>query len=156
MFKKLYTIGYEGLNIEQYIKKLIENDIRAVVDVRRNAFSYKSNFSKDELNSCLLQRNILYYHIPELGIDSNKRKNVKLTIEPEITLFGEEKSQLQILFEEYKRILPTKQKHIELLLNIINKYQNVALTCFEHDYKCCHRHIIAEYIKNEVNIIKHL
>ena len=152
----LYTIGYEGISIDKYIEKLSNFNIKIVIDVRKNAFSYKKGFTKEELKETLLKNNILYYHIPELGIDSEKRKGIKLTIEPTITLFGEEKSDLQKIFDEYKILLPKKEKYINILLNIINKYNNVALTCFEKDYKCCHRSIIADYIKNKVDKVIHL
>lgn len=152
----LYTIGYEGSTIEQYLNKLLINNIDGLIDVRKNAFSYKKGFSKEELKSFLLQNNIIYYHIPELGIDGSKRKNIKLTIEPTITLFGEQKSELQQLFDEYSALLPIKQKYIKQLLTIVNRYHSVAITCFEKDYKCCHRSIIANYIKDKVGKIIHL
>ena len=48
------------------------------------------------------------------------------------------------LFDDYKNNLPTKQKHIERLIEILKQDKLIAITCFEADYKCCHRHVLAE------------
>jgi len=45
----LFTIGYEGISIEQYINKLILNDIKVLCDVRKKSFSMKYGFSKSQL-----------------------------------------------------------------------------------------------------------
>ncbi len=55
MEKKIFTIGYTGFNIEEFINVLKKNNINAVVDVRSNPFSkyypdYDTNRLKDKLN----------------------------------------------------------------------------------------------------------
>lgn len=37
----LFTIGYEGISIDTYINKLLANQIKTLVDVRKNAYSNK-------------------------------------------------------------------------------------------------------------------
>ena len=44
----LFTIGYEGISIDTYINKLLQNYIKTLVDVRKNAYSNKFGFSKKE------------------------------------------------------------------------------------------------------------
>ncbi len=56
------------------------------------------------------------------------------------------------LFEDYKTQLSTKQQYIDKLLQILEQDKLIAITCFEADYKCCHRHILAESL-GEVKII---
>jgi len=49
----LFTIGYEGISLEQYLNKLILNDIKVLCDVRKNTLSMKYGFSKNQLkNAC--------------------------------------------------------------------------------------------------------
>ena len=36
--KTLFTIGYEGISIDKYIQKLLQNCIKTLVDVRQNAY----------------------------------------------------------------------------------------------------------------------
>ena len=45
----LFTIVYEGKNIEEYVQVLEENMVKVVVDVRRNPVSRKYGFSKTRM-----------------------------------------------------------------------------------------------------------
>ena len=72
----LFTIGYEGISLEQYINKLIVNDIKVLCDVRKNPFSMKYGFSKKQLMTVCEGVGIEYVHIPEVGIESNKRQKL--------------------------------------------------------------------------------
>jgi uncharacterized protein (DUF488 family) len=47
--KVLYTIGYKGISVEEYLNKLINNDIKVLCDIRRNPLSMKFGFSKKQL-----------------------------------------------------------------------------------------------------------
>jgi uncharacterized protein (DUF488 family) len=46
----LFTIGYEGVCLEEYLNKLIINGIKVLCDVRKNSLSMKYGFSKSQLN----------------------------------------------------------------------------------------------------------
>ncbi|MDR0676902.1 MAG: DUF488 domain-containing protein, partial [Elusimicrobiota bacterium] len=138
-------IGYEGCKIEDYINKLIKNNVKIVVDVRKNAFSMKHNFKKNILSNSLDKMNIKYIHIPELGIESQDRKNLKSM------------QDYKELFNYYeKKSLSKKNKELKILYNLIKKNSRIALTCFEKDYNMCHRSIIAKHkIFNDFDI-KHI
>lgn len=47
----LYTIGYEGISLEEYLNRLIKNDVKVLVDVRKNPLSMKYGFSKSQLKA---------------------------------------------------------------------------------------------------------
>lgn len=144
----LFTIGYEGISIDGYINKLLQNHIKTLVDVRKNAYSNKFGFSKKEFQYCLEKCGIKYIHIPELGIESEKRqelKTAKSSSSSGYDLFGNGVSNIEYkLFDDYKQNLPSKQKHTKKLLQILESDKLIAITCFEADYKCCHRHVLAE------------
>jgi uncharacterized protein (DUF488 family) len=72
----LFTIGYEGRDIDFFLNVLIQNAIDVLVDVRKNPFSMKFNFTKNSLKNYLENSEILYIHIPELGIEGEKRKDL--------------------------------------------------------------------------------
>ena len=63
----IFTIGYEGFSIEDFIKKLKDSNIQQLIDVRELALSRKNGFSKGILSLKLKEAGILYKHIPELG-----------------------------------------------------------------------------------------
>jgi hypothetical protein len=143
----LFTIGYEGISIDTYINKLLQNHIKTLVDVRKNSYSNKFGFSKKEFVYCLEKSNIKYIHIPELGIESEKRqglKTAKSSSSSDYDLFGNGVKNIENkLFEDYKNNLPSKQKYIDKLLEILAQDKLIAITCFEADHKCCHRHVLA-------------
>jgi len=70
----IVTIGYEGKNIDKFLNILIENDVDILIDVRRNAFSMNFQYIKNKLKDYLESVNIQYMHVPELGIESDKKK----------------------------------------------------------------------------------
>ena len=73
----LFTIGYEGISLEHYLNRLIKNNIKVLCDVRRNAMSMKYGFSKSQLKNACEGVGIKYLHIPEVGIESDKRTELK-------------------------------------------------------------------------------
>ena len=42
----LFTIGYEGISLEEYLVRLLKNNVKVLVDVRNNPMSMKYGFSK--------------------------------------------------------------------------------------------------------------
>ncbi|MFW0860445.1 MAG: DUF488 family protein [Dehalococcoidia bacterium] len=133
----LFTIGYEGLTIDAYLNRLICSNIKAMVDVRSNPHSMKHDFRKNKLRQHLETVGIKYYHIPELGIPSDRRQSL------------DSPRAYQRLFREYENhVLPTQTQAIRRLFELFSQCQRVALTCFEADYRYCHRHKIAEYMEH--------
>ena len=129
----LFTIGYEGLSLEKYINKLIINDIKVLCDVRKNAFSQKYGFSKSQLEAACNGVDILYIHIPDLGIKSEYRQNLM------------SQKDYDILFEKYEKIvLQANPNAIKQIFELLKENKRVALTCFEKDPQQCHRSRIAK------------
>jgi uncharacterized protein (DUF488 family) len=56
------------------------------------------------------------------------------------------KSEENKLFTDYKTNLPQKKKYIDELLQVLNEDKIAAITCFEKDYKCCHRSVLGEFL----------
>lgn len=59
----IYTIGYEGYAIEQFIKKLKDSNVQQLIDVREIALSRKNGFSKSILGEELKKAGIRYKQI---------------------------------------------------------------------------------------------
>jgi uncharacterized protein (DUF488 family) len=136
----LFTIGYEGRDIDFFLNVLIQNAIDVLVDVRKNPFSMKFDFTKNSLKNYLENSEIRYLHIPELGIEGEKRKDL-------FTLKDYEK-----LFENYEKT--TIKENPELLDKIteLSRSHRVALMCFEADVNMCHRGVIARNITQKENV----
>jgi len=128
----LFTIGYEGVSLEMYINKLILNDIKVLCDVRKNSYSQKWGFSKATLQDACEMVGIKFIHIPQLGIESNKRRELNVL------------SDYKRLFASYDAItLVENDKYLLELAGIISTNHRVALTCFEKDVQMCHRGVVA-------------
>jgi uncharacterized protein (DUF488 family) len=135
---EFFTIGYEGHTIDSYIYLLYNNNIKLLCDVRKNALSMKYGFSKNQLKNILNKFNIEYVHIPELGIESDKRQQLNT------------QEDYEKLFDEYqKNILPNKTLYLEQLLTLFKGKKRIAITCFESNPNMCHRNKIAEYLQNK-------
>jgi uncharacterized protein (DUF488 family) len=134
---KLFTIGYEGITLEEYLNKLIINDIRILCDVRKNPFSMKRGFSKKELQKACESLGIKYKHIPNLGIISEKRKELKT------------QKDYNILFNEYElTVLKENKEEIDYIYGLLKTYKRIALTCFEAEHCMCHRSRVSKEIEN--------
>ena len=134
---RLFSIGYEGKTIDEYLNTLITNNVKVLVDVRKNPLSMKYGFSKTKLKNYVERAGLKYIHIPQLGIPSELRKNLN-----SLDAYGK-------LFEYYQSdILPPATEAIAYLQTLIRNHRRIALTCFEADYHCCHRHKITEHLNN--------
>ncbi|GAB4258188.1 MAG: DUF488 domain-containing protein [Vicingaceae bacterium] len=132
----LFTIGYEGISLEKYLQKLLFNDVKLLVDVRRNPLSMKYGFSKTALKKYCNSIGIEYVHLPELGIQSDKRKNLTT------------QNDYNKLFEEYERTTLKETLHSQLkILNMLKQNKRIALTCFEAEPCQCHRTRLAQALK---------
>lgn len=131
----LFTIGYEGISLEAYLNRLIKNDVKVLVDVRKNALSMKYGFSKTQLKIFCANLNIEYLHIPEVGVQSDQRQELKT------------QSDYDTLFETYKKQnLKNTISQQEQILHLLKDKKRIALTCFEANICQCHRKHLAEAI----------
>jgi hypothetical protein len=129
----LVTIGYEGRSLEAYLNLLLKNSVTLLCDVRRNPLSRKYGFSKSTLSKACEGLGIRYEHLPELGIDSEERRDLKT------------QADYDALFVEYERkSLPRQSEALAKIRGWIGESERVALTCFELLPQQCHRHCVAE------------
>lgn len=136
----LFTIGYEGVSLEKYLNKLVSNDVKLLVDVRKNSLSMKFGFSKSLLKKYCESLSIDYIHIPEVGINSDQRQELNT------------QQDYDALFEVYKKTtLKETDSYQTKIIELLSKYKRIALTCFEADICQCHRKPLAEAIaKNPI------
>jgi len=128
-----FTIGYEGSSFEGYLNRLIKDNVKTLVDVRRNPLSRKYGFSKKTLSDTVKKLGIGYVHIPELGIASDKRQELNT------------QADYDRLFNSYeKQELKQNGKALQDLFDIFQKDKRVAITCFEADVCMCHRGRVAK------------
>ena len=132
----LFTIGYEGISLEEYLNRLIRNDVKLLVDVRCNPLSMKYGFSKRQLERYCYSLGIEYIHFPEVGIESEQRQALNT------------QNDYDQLFAVYRKNTLPKTMDTQLkILNLLKINKRIALTCFESNICQCHRKYLAESIE---------
>lgn len=132
--KRLYTIGYEGTDLDQFIAFLERQGITTLLDIRELPLSRKRGFSKTPLSVALEQAGIGYRHVRALGCPPEIRNRLKADGD-----YGR-------YFAAFNRYLLTQADVLEQLLDELDG--NVALFCYERDPAFCHRRSVAERIKD--------
>ncbi|MFA5388530.1 MAG: DUF488 domain-containing protein [Candidatus Omnitrophota bacterium] len=145
-YKTVYTTGYEGRKIEEFIEYLNAYNIQRIVDVREIPLSRKKGFSKSVLRQRLADNDIDYIHIKALGSPSYLRKKVY------------QDKDFDYFFEKYGEHLETCSKELEELYEIVNEKLS-CLLCFEKEYTNCHRSAVANRVSRINGIsfeVKHI
>ena len=135
----LFTIGYQGRSVEDYLGMLSRVQVTLLCDVRRNAISRKRGFSGTALAEACECVGIRYEHLPELGISSERRRQIRT---------GRDR---QRLLAEYRgRDLADRSASVQKILRWATSGERVAVTCFERDPGSCHRSLVAAEIERLV------
>ncbi|HUV41483.1 MAG TPA: DUF488 domain-containing protein [Sedimentisphaerales bacterium] len=134
MSRELFTVGYEGTDIDNFITHLKDNAINCLLDVRETPLSRKRGFSKTALSERLNRENIYYVHFRELG--SPKPIREKLKVNHDYSVF----------FKRVDEYLTSKIETIENAYRYVRE-NTCCLMCFEHLAATCHRKIVARKIK---------
>lgn len=140
----VYTIGYEGTDIERFIATLLAAKVKVLADVRALAISRKKGFSKNRLREALEKVGIEYRHFVELGDPKEGRIAAR---EGKISLFK----------KVYSAHLKTNLAQVALgELGQTVENNATCLMCFERDPAVCHRNIIAESLSSRGILAFHL
>ena len=132
---KIYTVGYEGLDIDNFLSLLAENDIETVVDVREMPLSRKPGFSKKSLASVLNLSGREYVHMVDLGCPKLVRDRYR------------EDGNWKRYTEGFMKHLKTQDDAIAELSALVAT-SNCALLCYEADSNFCHRSMVAGAVKD--------
>ncbi len=142
----LHTIGYEGHDIETFVRDLKKAGIRLVVDVRERPISRKKGFSKNILAAALAEKKIEYVNVKELGAP------------PEIRRRFHDRKDYAAFLDHYARHLAGQEDAVRRVSEWIEP-GGAVLLCLEKDHSHCHRTPIAEKLKSLRSgrlIIEHL
>jgi uncharacterized protein (DUF488 family) len=125
----LFTIGYEGAHLADFLGRLQAVGISVLVDVRELPLSRRRGFSKTQLAGLLEQHGIRYMHKRELGAPREIRHELRET------------GDYRAYFARFNAYLKTQRKALEDLIE--ECVGGVALMCFERDPTECHRSAVA-------------
>jgi uncharacterized protein (DUF488 family) len=129
---QLATIGYEGSALTDFIATLLAAGIERVIDVREIAQSRRPGFSKGALETALVDANIDYQHIRQLGDPKHGRDAARAG---DFELF-------RAIFTAHMDLQASQVALHEAI--VLAEEKKSALMCFERNPKHCHRTIVAD------------
>lgn len=138
---KLFTIGYEGATMDEFLGALREAKVERVIDVRALPLSRRPGFSKTPLRNALAEVGIDYVHLRALGTPADGRAAARAGQKAELERIyaGQlELPEAMVAADEMKRLAAEKPS---------------ALLCFERDPACCHRTLLWQSVAAEAEIV---
>ena len=135
----VFTIGYEGLDIDTFILLLAEHNIETVVDIRELPLSRKPGFSKKALTDVLNRSGFEYVHMADLGCPKLVRDRYR------------EDGSWNRYAARFLKHLKTQRSAIYNLSGLVRR-SNCALLCFEADFSFCHRSMVAAAVREHCAI----
>jgi len=129
MSETVFTVGYSGRSVEQFLRALLSAGISRVIDVRELPLSRRRGFSKSALKAALEKKGIEYLHLRNAG---NPFRRQAVDIEECLSLYGDHLRAHPEIVEEVSSALAGRC---------------AALLCVEATATDCHRSVLADRIR---------
>jgi uncharacterized protein (DUF488 family) len=139
----LYTIGYEGLTLEQFVELLKSHGIEHLVDIREAPISRKPGFAKAALSRAVEAAGIRYSHVRALGCPKPIRDRHKET------------GDWARYTRDFKNYL-TGQGIALAELRATIAAARTCLLCYEADFNRCHRKFVAAAVSSAGDEVRHI
>ena len=138
---KLFTIGYEGATMGEFLTALQAAGVERVIDVRAVPNSRRPGFSKTPLRNALAEAGIDYVHLRALGTPAAGREAARTG----------RKAELERI---YAGQLETPQAMAEgaQMVELASERPS-ALLCYERDPACCHRTLLWQSLASDAEVI---
>jgi uncharacterized protein (DUF488 family) len=133
---ELLTAGYEGEELQDFVRKLTDAGVERVIDVRFTPLSRKRGFSKTPLSEALKVAGIEYVHYKELGTLKSIREAYKET------------GDFAAFRRKYDAYLNDHTQPMAMVYRLAATKRS-ALLCYEADPAHCHRTILAERLSRD-------
>ena len=135
MRRKLFTIGYIGRTLDEFIDGLLSHGIECLIDTREFPISRKKGFSKSSLKAELGSAGITYHHFRPLGSPRLVRHQLRET------------GDYDLFFAEVDKHLGSMEASVALSEAItMARSMTSCLMCCCPDWRYCHRKCLVEAI----------
>jgi uncharacterized protein (DUF488 family) len=129
--KTFCTIGYERVGQGAFIAALKTAKVKTLLDIREVANSRRAGFAKTSLAAALDEAGIGYIHMKALGTPKLGREAARR---------GDTKTMRKIYTAHLAE--PESEMALDEAAALARKGR-VCLMCLEHDWRVCHRAIVA-------------
>src|SRR5437763_2763038 len=127
---RIFTIGYEGATVGEFLDALREAGVERVIDVRALPLSRRPGFSKSPLRAALEQENIEYIHLKALGTPAEGRTAARAGRHDDLERIYAGQLELPEALAQSAQMLELARE------------KPTALLCMERDPVHCHRTLL--------------
>lgn len=138
---RLFTIGYEGATMDEFLAALRAAGVARVIDVRALPLSRRPGFSKTPLKGALAEVGIDYVHLRALGTPADGRAAARA---------GRQMDLERIYAGQLE--LPEAIVAVEQMKRLAAEMPS-ALLCFERDPAGCHRTLLWRWVAADAEIV---
>jgi uncharacterized protein (DUF488 family) len=138
---KIFTIGYKGATVPDFVAALENAGVKRVIDVRALPLSRRPGFSKSPLRNALAEAGIDYVHLKALGTPSAGRTAARA---------GRHSDMARIYAGQLE--LPEAMVQSAEMLELA-KEKPSALLCMEREPARCHRTLLLNAVAPDVEVV---
>ena len=138
---KIFTIGYEGATVPEFIAALQMAGVEQVIDVRALPLSRRPGFSKSPLRNALAEAGIDYVHLKALGTPSEGRTAARA---------GRHADMARIYAGQLE--LPEAMVQSAQMLELAGEKPS-ALLCMEREPAHCHRTLLLKAVAPTADVV---
>jgi uncharacterized protein (DUF488 family) len=138
---RIFTIGYEGATIGEFLEALTQAGVKRVIDVRAVANSRRPGFSKTPLRNALTEAGIDYVHLRALGTPADGRAAARA---------GRHDDLIRIYAGQLE--LPEAIAQGAQMLDFAGEKASAVL-CYERDPAECHRTLLLSAVAPDAEAV---
>jgi uncharacterized protein (DUF488 family) len=138
---RIFTIGYEGTTVPEFLAALKKAGVRQVIDVRALPLSRRPGFSKSPLRAALAEAGIEYVHLKALGTPASGRAAARA---------GRHAEMARIYAGQLE--LPEAIAQSAQMLDLAGEKPS-ALLCMEREPAHCHRTQLLRAVAPDVEVV---
>ena len=138
---RIFTIGYEGTTVAEFIAALQRSGVQRVIDVRALPLSRRPGFSKSPLSAALAEAGIEYVHLKALGTPADGRAAAR----------AGRHSDLERIYAGQLE-LPEAIAQAALMLELVREKPS-ALLCMEREPAHCHRTLLLDAVAPDAEVL---
>ena len=137
---RIFTIGYEGATVAEFLAALQKAGVERVIDIRAVPNSRRPGFSKTPLRNALAEAGIDYVHLRALGTPADGRAAARAGRKDELKRIYAGQLELPEAIAETGKMLD------------LSREKPSALLCYERDPAACHRTLLLEALAPDAEV----
>jgi uncharacterized protein (DUF488 family) len=138
---RIFTIGYEGATVGEFLAALQKAGVERVIDVRALPLSRRPGFSKSPLRASLEEARIEYIHLKALGTPAEGRAAARA---------GRAEDLKRIYMGQLE--LPEAIAQSAQMLELAREKPS-ALLCMEREPERCHRTLLLDAVIDDAEVV---